>query len=128
MVGCAHVVLAQVLTQPKTAIQSPSGGDGANQTRGWGTGLRQSVQCVSRVSAVPSGQAMAELVLQLTLEDFGPPSSQVGGAVQSGGRGCAVRWVGLCIRWAGLCSQVGGAVQSGEWHGADKWAVSVLYY
>ena len=86
MVGCAHVVLAQVLAQPRTAIQLASGG-GADQTVGRGTGLRQSVQCVSRVCAIPSGQAMAELTLQLTLEDFGPPSTQVGGAVCTDERG-----------------------------------------
>ena len=96
MVGCAHVVLAQVLAQPRTAIQLASGdgtdqtvgrGTGLRQSVGRGTGLRQSVQCVSRVCAIPSGQAMAELTLQLTLEDFGPPSTQVGGAVCTDERG-----------------------------------------
>ena len=89
--GCAHVVLAQVLAQPKMAVQSGSGGGRADWAGGRGTGLRQTVQCVSRVCAIPSGEAMAELTLQLTLEDFGPPSTQVGGAVLRGGWGSAHR-------------------------------------
>ena len=91
MVGCAHVVLAQVLAQPKMAVQPGSGGGRADWAGGRGTGLRQTVQCVSRVCAIPSGEAMAELTLQLTLEDFGPPSTQVGGAVLRGGWGSAHR-------------------------------------
>ena len=98
--GCAHVVLAQVLAQPKMAVQSGSAGGRADWAGGRGTGLRQSVQCVSRVCAIPSGEAMAELTLQLTLEDFGPPSTQVGGAVHTGGWGSAQRWAELCM-WLG---------------------------